>query len=65
MELSAGDILVAERLADLMSNYKYAFIDGSGVVDLAVALCSFLRSEGVQTSPEEAEQYARTAGIAL
>lgn len=65
MELCAGDIFMAERLADLMSNYDYAFIEGTTVVDLAASLRDFLRSRGLQTHPEGAEMYAREAGIAL
>jgi hypothetical protein len=65
MELRAGDIIVAERVADLMSNYEYAYIDGKSVVDLAALLRGFLSSEGVPTCPEEAERYARKAGISF
>jgi hypothetical protein len=65
MELSAGDIIVAERLADIMSNYDYACIDGKTVLDLAVSLRDFFRSEGVKTHPEEAERHAREIGISL
>jgi hypothetical protein len=63
MKLSAGDIIVAEGLADLMSNYGYAFIDGETVVALATSLCEFLRSEDVPTHPDSAEQNARRAGF--
>jgi hypothetical protein len=65
MELSTGDIIVAERVADLMANYEYACIDGKTVIDLANLLCAFLCGEGVQTRPEAAEKYAREAGIAV
>ncbi|WP_285556089.1 hypothetical protein [Actinoplanes regularis] len=63
MEIRAGDIIVAERVADIMSNYGYAEIDEEKAVDLAALLCAFLHSEGVRTCPEEAEKYAREAGI--
>ncbi|GAA1624684.1 hypothetical protein [Actinoplanes couchii] len=63
MELSAGDIFMAERLADLMSNYDYACIDGSTVIELAASLRDFLLSKGVQTSPAGAERYVREAGV--
>jgi hypothetical protein len=50
-------------VADLMSNYGYAFIDGETVVALASSLCAFLRSEDVPTHPDDAEQNARRAGF--
>jgi len=63
MKLCEGDMIMAERVADLMSDYGYAYFDDEKTVDLAAWLCEFWLREGIQTRPDKAEKYASDAGI--
>ena len=62
MQIYKGDIIMAERVADLMADYGYAVFGDEKAAGLAASMGEYLLGEGVQTNPEEAEKFFQKSG---